>query len=63
MWIQARENYAKYPGFGTFFHLYQFIKIRPGVTLFELSMPLIPEKLFTGILYVIRKEIQKFGVR
>lgn len=63
MWIEARENYAQYPGFSTFLHLCHFIKVRPGVTLFELIMPLIPEWMFSRILNIIREEVRKFGIR
>lgn len=62
-WIQARENYAGNPEVKTFFQMCKFINVRPGVTLFELLMPLIPECVFSGILHVIREEVQKFGFR
>jgi glycosyltransferase involved in cell wall biosynthesis len=63
MWIKARENYAKHPRVRTFLHLCQFIKVRPGVTLFELIMPLIPEWMFSRTLNFIREEVRKFGIR
>lgn len=63
MWIEARSKYAQYPGIKSFFHLSQFIGVRPGVTLFELVMPLIPEWMFSRILNIIRQEVRKFGIR
>lgn len=63
MWIEARSKYAQYPGIKSFFHLSQFIGVRPSVTLFELVMPLIPEWMFSRILNIIRQEVRKFGIR
>lgn len=63
MWIEARSKYAQYPGIKNFFCLSQLIGVRPGVTLFELVMPLIPEWLFSRILNIIRQEVRKFGIR
>lgn len=63
MWIEARVAYAKYPGLKTFFRMCHFIKVRPGVTLFELLMPFIPHWMFSKILSIIREEVRKFGIR
>lgn len=63
MWIEARAAYAQYPGLKTFFYMCQFIKVRPGVTLFELLMPFIPHWMFSKILSIIREEVRKFGIR
>lgn len=63
MWIEARKSYAQNPELNTFLHLCHFIKVRPGVTLFELIMPLIPEWMFSKILNIVRAEIRKFGIR
>lgn len=63
LWIQAREEYSNHPGIDTFFRLCKFLQVRPGVTLFELLMPIIPDRMFFGILRLIREEVRKFGVR
>lgn len=62
-WIEARKNYAKHPGVCSFVNLLQQLKIRPGVTAFEILMPFIPDVMFSSVLKIIRKEIQKFGIR
>lgn len=62
-WIQAREKYAKNPGLISFLGLLPWIGVRPGVTLFELLIPLIPNKMFSAILNLIRKEVRKFDIR
>lgn len=63
MCISVRENYAQHPGIWTFFQMCRFIRVWPGVMLFELLMPLIPEWMFSKILNIVRQEVRKFGIR
>lgn len=62
-WIKARIKFAEEPSLRTFFELLSWVYIRPGVTLFELIMPFIPDAIFINVLKLIREEVRKFGIR
>lgn len=62
-WIEAREQYSRNCNIFTFFTLLSLWKIRPTITLFELILPLVPNKLFSKIVESIQKEVRLLGYR
>ena len=62
-WILAREKYSQDTNFFNFMNLFQYIRIRPTVTVFELLLPFIPDFLFIKFVEGIRKEVKSLGYR
>ena len=62
-WIEARKEYRYTHNISTFITLLKCLKNRPTITLFELMLPFIPNRVFSSIVKIIRKEVKAMGYR
>lgn len=62
-WIAARKEYSEKFNFKNLGQMIKYIPIRPTVTIFELLLPCIPDKVFSFLVESIRKEVRVLGFR